>query len=78
LGFPWLIVIVLRGETVHVGTDNLWLSTVILLATVILLFVFLSTARLLSRIEGWVLVAAYTAFVLWTWLEEPLRAWMGI
>jgi K+-dependent Na+/Ca+ exchanger-like protein len=69
LGLPWLIVVLFRGATVHIGTQNLWLSTIILLATVILLFVFLSTDRLLSRKEGWGLLAVYVAYVLWTWLS---------
>jgi K+-dependent Na+/Ca+ exchanger-like protein len=68
LGLPWLLAIIFRGTTVHVGTENLWLSTVILLGTVILLFIFLSTERLLSRKEGWTLLAVYVAYVLWTWL----------
>ncbi|MBN1218216.1 MAG: calcium/sodium antiporter [Anaerolineae bacterium] len=72
LGLPWLIAILLRGTTVPVGAENLWLSAVILLVTVIVLFVFLSTGRLLSRREGWVLVGVYTIFLLWTWLEEML------
>lgn len=78
LGLPWLIVIMLRGATVHVGTGNLWLSTIILLGTVIVLFVFLSSGRLLSRKEGWVLVIVYTIFVLWTWLEDTLTNVTGL
>jgi K+-dependent Na+/Ca+ exchanger-like protein len=68
LGLPWIVAILIRGGTVHVGTENLWLSTVILLGTVIVLFIFLSTERLLSRKEGWALLAVYTIYVLWTWL----------
>jgi K+-dependent Na+/Ca+ exchanger-like protein len=68
LGLPWLIALLLRGDTIHIGTENLWLSTLILLGTVILLFVFLSTERLLSRKEGWTLLAVYAAYVVWTWL----------
>ncbi|MFC1975583.1 sodium:calcium antiporter [Chloroflexota bacterium] len=78
LGLPWLIIIIFRGETVHVGTGNLWLSTIILLGTVIILFVFLSTERLLSRKEGWTLVIVYIVFVLWTWLGDMVQNWLGI
>jgi K+-dependent Na+/Ca+ exchanger-like protein len=78
LGLPWLIVILLRGGTVHVGTENLWLSTIILLGTVVLLFVLLSTEHLLSRKEGWSLVGVYIIFVLWTWLGDMVRSWAGI
>jgi K+-dependent Na+/Ca+ exchanger-like protein len=77
LGFPWLIAIFALGNEIHVGTGNLWLSTIILLGTVVLLFVFLSTQRLLSRIEGWALVTVYTLFVLWTWLESTIMGWFG-
>ncbi|MBN1991627.1 MAG: calcium/sodium antiporter [Anaerolineae bacterium] len=78
LGLPWLIALLIRGKTIMVGTENLWLSTIILLGTVVVLFAFLSTGRLLSRKEGWALVVVYTVFVLWTWLEEMVRAWTGI
>ena len=71
LGLPWLIVLLLRDPTVHVGTDALWLSTLTLLSTVILLYVFLTTGRVLSRREGWTLVGAYGAYVVWTWLGTP-------
>jgi K+-dependent Na+/Ca+ exchanger-like protein len=68
LGFPWLLAILIRGETVTVGTDDLVTSTLILLGTVLLLFIFLTTDRVLSRREGWVLVAVYVVFVGWAWL----------
>lgn len=69
LGLPWLLGLVILGEpSIHVGTGDLWLSTLILLGTVILLFVFLSTERLLTRLEGFILLVAYLMYVLWTWL----------
>ncbi|MFQ5614587.1 MAG: calcium/sodium antiporter [Anaerolineae bacterium] len=68
LSIPWLIVLFLRGGTITVGTENLWAATIVLLGTVILLFIFLSTEHLLSRKEGWSLLAVYAGYVLWTWL----------
>lgn len=68
LGLPWMIVLLSGQSSVAVDTANLWLSAVILLGTVILLFVFLMTDRLLSRREGWILLAVYVAYVLWAWL----------
>ncbi|ETX06756.1 MAG: hypothetical protein ETSY2_15180 [Candidatus Entotheonella gemina] len=68
LGLPWLIVLAIRGKTVQVGTGELWFSTLVLLSTVVLLYIFLTTGRRLSRREGWVLLGVYTAYVLWTWL----------
>ncbi len=67
LGLPWALIMVLQGGDVQVGTDDLWQATVALLGTVILLFIFLTTDRRLSRREGWLLLATYAAFVLWMW-----------
>ncbi len=67
LGLPWLVVIVVRGEVVHVDAGSLWISTIILLTTVILLFIFMTTHRILSRREGWGLVGVYGAYVAGTW-----------
>ncbi len=66
LGVPWLISIVVLGQDVHVGTGDLWTSTLLLLSTVVIVFIFLFTERLLSRIEGWILVSLYAAYVFWT------------
>lgn len=66
LGLPWLIAMVVQGQSVHVGTEGLWLSIVVLFATVLLLSVFLSTHRQLSRREGWLLLLVYIGYVLWT------------
>ena len=72
LGLPWLIGILFIGgmSTIHVGVDDLWTSTIVLLSTVVLLFVFLTTGRVLSRKEGWVLVASYVAFAAWILIGE--------
>jgi K+-dependent Na+/Ca+ exchanger-like protein len=67
LGLPWIIAIIALGETVVVDTDGLWTSALVLLGTVILLFVFLTTKYTLSRLEGWILVACYAAYVIWAW-----------
>jgi len=68
LGVPWLIAIIALGETVVVGTEDLWWSTIALLSTAVLLMVFQIRNRVLSRVEGAILVAVYAAFVVWTWL----------
>ncbi len=68
LGLPWLIILLARPGTITVGTADLWSSTVVLLITVVILFVFLSTNRELSRKEGAVLVLLYVAYVFWVWL----------
>lgn len=65
LGLPWIVAMTILGDKIHVGTADLWTSTIILAATVILLFVFLFTKRTLSRIEGWILVITYVVYVIW-------------
>lgn len=67
LGFPWFVAIVFQGAgSIHVGTDGLWISIGILVATTLVLYVFLETKRSLSRIEGWILLLLYVAFVIYT------------
>jgi K+-dependent Na+/Ca+ exchanger-like protein len=69
LGLPWLLVIIIAVSVVNVGVQDLWGPTIVLLITVIMLFVFLSTGRKLTRKEGWALILAYVAFVIWTWIK---------
>ncbi len=73
LGLPWLIVMgigmMTGGPTfVEVGTADLLNSTLVLLGTVFVLFIFLYTERTLSRIEGGILISLYVIYVLWIWL----------
>ncbi|MCI5143963.1 MAG: sodium:calcium antiporter [Candidatus Electrothrix sp. AR3] len=73
LGLPWLLVMglgfVTGGPTfVEVGTGDLINSTLVLLGTVFILFVFLYTERTLSRIEGGILLLLYVVYVVWIWL----------
>ncbi|MCI5148217.1 MAG: sodium:calcium antiporter, partial [Candidatus Electrothrix sp. MAN1_4] len=70
LGLPWLIAmgmgLLTGGHTfVEVGTADLLTSTLVLLGTVFVLFIFLYTKRTLSRIEGGILIAIYVIYVLW-------------
>lgn len=68
LGLPWLIILIARPGTIVVGTADLWVSAMVLLFTVVILFIFLSTNRELSRKEGGILVLLYVVYVLWVWL----------
>ena len=70
LGLPWLLVLLAQGGTITVGTADLFTSTMLLLGTVVLLFVFLSTGRKLSRVEGAILILAYALYVLWVWFAS--------
>ena len=67
LALPWTIALALQGlDVVHVGTENLWISIGILVATTLILFGFLETERGLTRREGAILLLIYAMFVLYT------------
>lgn len=67
LGLPWLVALTLLGRPfVAVGTHDLLLSVLILIGTVVVLFAFLYTGRLLSRKEGWALLGCYGLYAGWT------------
>ena len=67
LGVPWFIAIMFLGEAaIHVETTGLWISIGILVATTLVLYVFLQTKRELSRNEGIILLLLYAAFVIYT------------
>ncbi|MCP4687484.1 MAG: calcium/sodium antiporter [Desulfobacterales bacterium] len=67
LGLPWMIALLFLGKSVvHVGAEGLMVSVFILVSTVVILFVFLFTDRLLSKKEGWCLLALYIAYVVYT------------
>jgi K+-dependent Na+/Ca+ exchanger-like protein len=68
LGLPWLVVLVAQGGVVEIGTADLFTSTLILLGTVVLLFIFLTSGHRLSRLEGAILLLAYAAYVIWVWV----------
>lgn len=69
LGLPWLILLIAKGGgMIEVGTDALMSSTLVLLATVGILYFFLFTGWVLSRIEGYILLAIYVAYVIAAWL----------
>jgi K+-dependent Na+/Ca+ exchanger-like protein len=70
LGLPWMMVLLVEGGTIAVGTADLFTSTLLLLGTVLLLFVFLTTGHRLSRLEGAILIAVYAAYVLWVWFAN--------
>jgi len=70
LGLPWMLVLIVQGGVIEVGTEGLLTSTFLLVGTVVLLFVFLATGRKLSRWEGVVLILVYVAYVLWVWFAN--------
>ena len=70
LGLPWVMVLLIEGGPIVVGTADLFTSTILLLGTVVLLFVFLTTGHRLSRLEGAILIAVYVAYALWVWFAN--------
>lgn len=67
LGFPWLLVIVLRGGTVPVSSDNLFGSVILLFATVIsILFLLIVRNWKIGQKSGLVLIGLYLCYVLYT------------
>lgn len=70
LALPWTIALSLLGlDGIDVGTGDLWISIGILVATTLILTLFLTTKRELSRGEGWALLALYGVFVVYTLLS---------
>ena len=67
LALPWTIALSLLGlGGIEVGADDLWTSIGILVATTLVLAVFLTSKRELSRREGWALLLLYALFVAYT------------
>ena len=67
LALPWSIALSILGLSgIDVGTGDLWVSIGILVATTLILAVFLTSERELSRREGIVLLLLYAVFVIFT------------
>lgn len=67
LGFPWFIAIVFQGvSSIHVEAGDLWVSIGILVATTVVLYIFLYTKKTLSRNEGIALLVLYAVFAVYT------------
>lgn len=65
LGLPWIFIILWRGESVQVVTENLESSIVLLFATVIaLLFLLIVRRWEIGRYAGMLLIGAYLWYIL--------------
>lgn len=70
LGFPWLLVISLRGTDIVVGTENLFSSIILLFATVIaLLFILITRKWNIGKRSGLILIFTYVAYVVYNILQ---------
>ena len=64
LGFPWMLVMLIKGGTVTVGTESLLSSVFLLFATVIsILFILVVRKFTIGRRAGWALIAVYFAYL---------------
>lgn len=67
LGFPWLLVIAIKGEAIAVGTENLFASVMLLFATVIsLLFMLIIRNWRIGHKAGLLLIGLYVAYAVYT------------
>ncbi len=67
LGLPWGITVYLTSrKSIGIGTGDLLESVFILIATVLVLFLFLYTNRQLGKKEGTFLLLVYAGYLLWT------------
>lgn len=64
LGFPWLLILVVRGGTITVATENLLSSVFLLFATVVaILFILIIRHWTIGRRAGIVLIALYLVYL---------------
>lgn len=67
LGLPWLIVLVMSGGVIKVGTDNLLSSVFLLFATVVaILFILIVRKWTIGRYAGIFLIGLYILYIIYT------------
>ncbi|MFW6224028.1 MAG: calcium/sodium antiporter [Bacteroidota bacterium] len=66
LGIPWLIVIVLLKDSVEVSSQNIFVSVMLLFASVLVVFMLLIYRRWkIGKPTGILLLALYLAYLIW-------------
>lgn len=65
LGLPWLLAILIIDPELFVSTDGIIESIFLLSVTTIILYAFLNTQRVLTRVEGFILLLVYAAYVVY-------------
>ncbi len=66
LGIPWLIVIILFKDSVEVSSQNIFVSVILLFASVLIVFMLLIYRRWkISKPTGILLLALYLAYLIW-------------
>lgn len=70
LGLPWMLILAFTGNTIHVATENLNSSIILLFATVLaILFLLLLKKWKIGRMSGLVLIGLYVAYLVWSILQ---------
>lgn len=70
LGFPWMLFLAFTGKTIHVATENLNSSIILLFATVLaILFLLLLRKWKIGRKSGLILIGLYVAYLIWAILQ---------
>ena len=70
LGLPWVLVMITDEPLIHVGSEGLLTSIYILMASVIVLYYFMFSQRLLSRVEGIGMSILYAIYVVYIWITN--------
>ncbi len=70
LGLPWVLVMLTDKPLIHVGSEGLLTSIFILVASVIVLYFFMFSQRLLSRVEGIGMSILYAIYVVYIWITS--------
>ena len=66
LGIPWLIVILLTGESVDVFSENIFLSVILLFSSVVIFYLLLMIRRWqIRKPTGIFLLALYLGYLIW-------------
>jgi len=70
LGLPWMIILIAKGGTVTVGTDNLLSSVFLLLATVVaIIFILIVRKWTIGKRAGLLLIGIYILYVIYVSLS---------
>lgn len=70
LGLPWMFILAFTGKTIHVATENLNNSIILLFATVLaILFLLLLRKWKIGRKSGLILIGLYVAYLIWVILQ---------
>jgi K+-dependent Na+/Ca+ exchanger-like protein len=70
LGLPWMLILAFTGNTIHVATENLNSSIILLFATVLaILFLLLFKKWKIGRMSGLALIGLYAAYLVWAILQ---------